>query len=367
MKNIARLFGLWMLAVTVSSCKLSRFAYYNFADITDHKIFPARTAANDSVIFTFEQSANPKFPKKFTGTDGTEISFEQYLEQNNTVAFLIIKDDSIHYEKYFKGYNEASVVASFSMAKSVTSMLVGCAIDDGYIKSVTEPITNYITDFKNEGLEKVTIYNLLQMNSGIKFTESYVNPFGDAATYYYGRNLRRAMRKREMAREPGTSFSYSSGDTQLLGLVLEKALKGKTITAYLQEKIWKPLGMEYDATWSLDRKNNGIEKTFCCINARARDFAKLGRLYLNDGNWQGKQIVSKKWVKESTTPDRSKGSVDYYKYQWWLEGNGNYMASGILGQFIFVCPSKNMIVVRLGQDEGNAPWEDIFTTLVNNY
>ncbi|RYY32022.1 MAG: serine hydrolase, partial [Sphingobacteriaceae bacterium] len=125
--------------------------------------------------------------------------------------------------------------------------------------------------------------------------------------------------------------------------------------------------MEYDATWSLDRKKDGLEKTFCCINARARDFAKLGRLYMNKGNWNGTQLVPQKWVEASTTADTANGGVDYYKYQWWLVGNGNYMAEGILGQFIFVCPSKNLIIVRMGQDEGRAPWEEIFTMMAQQY
>lgn len=366
MKNTLRLVAAVCMLALFASCKMGRFVYYNFADITDHKIFPYRTATNDSVKFIFEHAGKPKFPKKFT-MGNTEVEFDKYLEDNKTVAFIIIKDDSIQYEKYFRGYDEASVVASFSMAKSVTSMLIGCAIEDGYIKSVEEPITNYIPEFKREELSQVTIKHVLQMTSGIKFNESYINPFGDAATFYYGTNMRPAIYRRRLAETPGTTFSYSSGDTEILGLVLERALKGKKITEYLQEKIWKPLGMEYDATWSLDRKKDGLEKTFCCINARARDFAKLGRLYLNKGNWNGTQVVPQKWVEESVMPDVTNGGVRYYKYQWWLEQNGNFMAQGILGQFIFVCPSKNLIIVRLGEDYGNASWEYIFNTLAENY
>ncbi len=365
-----KIFFRFLLACCISmclmSCKMGRFVYYNFANITDYKIFPYRTAAKDSVTYTFQKSAKPKFPKKFT-VDAKEITFERYLEKSNTVAFVIIKDDSIHYEKYFHGYNEASVVASFSMAKSVTSMLIGCAIQDGYIKSVNEPVTNYIPEFKNEGLSQVTIKNLLQMASGIKFNESYVNPFGDAATFYYGTNMRKAIYKLKLAQKPGTEFSYSSGDTEVLGLVLERALKGKKITQYLEEKIWKPLGMEYDATWSLDRKKDGLEKTFCCLNARARDFAKLGRLYLNKGNWNGRQVIPAKWVEESLTPDTTNGGVNYYKYQWWLQENGNFSAQGILGQYIYVCPAKNLIIVRLGKNEGNVPWEYLFNLIAEGY
>lgn len=364
MKKYFYLPVLTAVLLLASSCKVGRFAYYNFADITDHKIFPSRTAKADSVQFHFAVAENPKAPKKVT-IAGKESTFDEYLEDNETVAFLIIKNDTIQYEKYFDGYEQSSVVASFSMAKSVTSILIGCALDDGLIKSIDEPVVNYVPEFNHDGLEKITIKHLLNMKSGIRFNESYVNPFGDAATFYYGRNLRKAIYGRKLEAEPGTKFMYSSGDTQILGLVLERALKGKTITAYLEEKLWKPLGMEYDATWSLDKKKDGLEKTFCCINARAHDFAKIGRLYLNNGNWNGKQVVSRKWVEESVTP--GDGGTDFYKNQWWLVGNGNYQAAGILGQYIFVNPSKNLIIVRLGKSEGNTDWDSIFASLSGNY
>jgi CubicO group peptidase (beta-lactamase class C family) len=274
----------------------------------------------------------------------------------------------LQYEKYFKGYDKQSIVPSFSMAKSVTSILIGCAIDEGFIKSVDEPITRYIPELVTNGFEKVTIKHLLQMTSGIAFNESYINPFGDAASFYYGRNLRKQITKMQLKHEPGKQFEYVSGNTQLLGLVLERALNGKTVTQYLQDKLWTPLEMEYDASWSIDKKKNGLEKTFCCINARARDFAKIGRLYKNKGNWNGKQLVSQKWVEASTKLDTTDGSADYYQYQWWLPSkNGDFMAEGILGQFIYVNPTKNLIIVRLGQNYGKANWSDLFTTLASEY
>lgn len=345
---------------------MGRFVYYNFANITDYKIFPTRTAKADSIKFYYKDSKTPKFPKTLTN-NGKVLTFDEFLKTNKTVAFLIIKNDTLQYEKYFSGYNQESVVASFSMAKSVTSILIGCAIDDGLIKSVDESVISYIPELKNDGMDKITIKNLLQMTSGIKYNESYSNPFGDAATDYYGRNLRKSLYNRKLENTPGTVFNYNSGDAQMLGLVLERALRGKTITAYLEEKIWKPLGMEYDATWSLDRQHDGLEKTFCCINARARDFSKLGRLYLNKGNWNGRQIVSKTWVEESLKPDITNGGSGNYKYQWWLEPNGNFMAQGILGQYVYVNPAKNLIIVRLGKDYGNANWEGIFATLSAAY
>ncbi len=360
------LFGLFL--ILCSSCKLGRFVYYNFADITDHKIFPARKITKGETVFQFQKSDAKKIPDSITVTfkdKKQRLSFEQYLKNNKTVAFLVIQNDSIHYEKYLNEYNEASVVASFSMAKSIISILIGCALDDGFIKSIDEPIINYLPEYKEKGFEKVTIKHLLQMTSGIGFNESYYNPFGEAASFYYGRNLEKDAGKLKLTAKPGTQFSYSSGDSQILGLVLAKALKTRTISSYLEEKLWQPLQMEYDASWSLDKKG-GIEKTFCCVNARARDFAKIGRLYLNKGNWNGKQIVSEKWVEESTTAEQKNGGVSYYQHQWWLTQNGDFMAQGILGQYIYVNPSKNMIIVRLGKDHGKtSDWKTMFQSIAS--
>ncbi len=352
-----------IVSVILSSCQLARFVFYNFADIKDYKKFQSRPLTADTSTFKFQSATAGKFPKEISG-----IPFDKFLENNKTVAFLIIKNDTIQYEKYFKGYNKQSIIPSFSMAKSITSILIGCAIDQGLIKSVEEPITNYIPELTKNGFDKVTIKHLLQMTSGIKFNESYINPFGDAASFYYGLNLRKEIKKMKLKSEPGKKFEYVSGNTQLLGLVLERSLKGKTITSYLQEKLWSPLGMEYDASWSIDRKKNGLEKTFCCLNARARDFAKIGRLFKNKGNWNGKQIVSEKWVEESTKLDVSNGSVKFYQYQWWLPTpNEDFMAEGILGQFIYVNPAKDLIIVRLGKKEGKADWWSIFSSLSNAY
>jgi CubicO group peptidase (beta-lactamase class C family) len=151
-------------------------------------------------------------------------------------------------------------------------------------------------------------------------------------------------------------------------LVLERSLNGQTISSYLEEKLWKPLQMEYDASWSIDKKKNGLEKTFCCLNARARDFAKLGRLYLNKGDWNGQQIVSKAWVERSTAIDTTKGSSWEYQYQWWIPTKtGDFMAKGILGQYIYVDPKTNLIIVRLGKGNGDTNFESLFVSMSSHY
>ncbi|MCE2734664.1 MAG: serine hydrolase [Cyclobacteriaceae bacterium] len=361
--TLSRLLMLTGLCFLMGACQLGRFVFYNFADIKDHKKFQARPLTASAKPFQFYTTEKGKKPNTIDN-----VPFSKYLEDNHTVAFLIIRNDTIQYEHYFDRYNKASVVPSFSMAKSVTSILIGCAIDDGLIQSVDEPITNYIPELKKNGFDKVSIKHVLQMTSGIDFNESYYNPFGDAASFYYGRNLRKQIAKMKLAEEPGKKFAYASGNTQLLGLILERALQNKTVTHYLQEKLWTPLGMEYDASWSIDKKKNGLEKTFCCLNARAQDFAKIGRLYLNKGNWNGQQIISPSWVEQSTKLDTTEGSIANYQYQWWMPTPGqDFMAEGILGQFVYVNPAKNLIIVRLGKKTGKADWWPIFTSLAKVY
>jgi len=350
-----------IILLTLSSCKAGRFVYYNFANITDHKVFPNRTIKNDSTnIFYFKQNSGKDLDIKLK--DGS--SFDDYLEKNRTVAFLIIHNDTLKYEKYFNDYSRESVVASFSMAKSFTSFLIGCAIEDQYINSVNDKVSSYIPELKENGFDEVTIENLLQMTSGLDFNESYTNPFGHAATFYYGRNLRKSTLKLDLKSEPNQYTEYVSGNTQLLGLILDRVLEDKTISQYLEEKLWTQVGMEYDASWSIDKKKNGLEKTFCCLNARAVDFAKFGRLYMNKGNYNGKQIISEAWVHNSTKIDTLKGSDFNYQYQWWIPNKkGDFIAEGILGQFVFVSPEEKLIIVRLGEKYGNVNWEGTFEKL----
>lgn len=343
---------------------------YNFADIHDYKKFPSRTVEKSaaSAPFRFHEGGAMSCPKGLEIGGGPKEDFRSFLQKNGTVAFLVIRNDSLLCEQYFDGYDKTSIVPSFSMAKSITSILIGCAIDDGLIASVQDPIVKYLPEMRSKGFDKVTIEHLLQMTSGIRFREGYTNPFGEVATFYYGRDLRKAMKKLSPEVAPGTRFAYSSGDTQLLGWVLERALKGKTVSMYLQEKLWAPMDMEYDASWSLDRKKDGLEKTFCCINARARDFAKIGKLYLDKGQWQGRQLVSSSWVEGSLRPVIKDGGVGYYRYQWWLPTpNGDFMAQGILGQFVYVDPKENIIMVRLGKKTGNVDWAECFVGLARAY
>jgi len=285
----------------------------------------------------------------------------KYFDQFKTVAYLVIKDTAILSETYWDGYGQNSISNSFSMAKSIVSLLVGCAVQDGFIKSIDEPIGNYLPEFKEGDKGKVTIKHLLTMSSGLSWDESYSSLFSLTTKGYYGKDLPKLVLNQEAIKEPGKLFEYRSGDTQLLSLIVEKAT-GKHLADYASERIWSKIGAENDALWCLDRKD-GVEKAFCCFNSNARDFARFGQLILNNGQWNGEQIISADYLKESFTPadyliDSESGKpCNFYGYQWWMinfDGYNVIYARGILGQYIFAIPELNTVIVRLGHIRNNS-------------
>lgn len=344
---------------------LRKVIYYNESEIDDWKLFPCRHLKAAKESFTFIK------PDSFSSEIATvnyknqkDVKLEELLERTKTIAFIVVKNDTIMYEKYFDGYSDSTISYSFSMAKSFLSLLIGIALEEGLITSIEQPVTDYVPELRNNGFERVTIKHLLQMTGGLRYKEPDINPFGLHSHFYYGDDLEEKCVELKLQGEPGTAFSYKSGETQLLGLILDRALGDRTITDYMQEKLWTPLGMEYNALWSIDNAPDGIEKTFCCIAACARDFAKIGRLCLNNGNWNGKQLVPEQWIRESTKIDTIDGSVWYYQYQWWLadkEGN-DYFASGHRGQYLYVNPEENVVIVRLGEKRAlqTKDWVEIF-------
>jgi CubicO group peptidase (beta-lactamase class C family) len=271
-----------------------------------------------------------------------------------TVAFLVIKNDSITHEQYWDGYGEDSHSNSFSMAKTITSILIGMAIDEGKIKGVDQPVSDFLPEFKEGENAKLTIKDLLTMSSGINFDEDYVSPFAYPAKAYYGGDIKKLTYSYKVVEEPGKTFSYLSGNTEFLGLILEKAI-GKSVSEYASEKLWKPLGAKNSAFWSLDHEG-GMEKTYCCFNSNARDFARIGQLYLDSGKWNGNQLISKDYVLNSIKPadimdDFGKKNAKY-GYCWWLmpnyKGHQIFYAQGLCGQYVLCIPDQKMIVVRLG-------------------
>ncbi len=278
-----------------------------------------------------------------------KTQFETY----KPIAFLVIKNDSIQYEEYWDTYSEHSITSSFSMAKSFVSILVGCAIDEGKIKSVDQAIGDFIPQYNEGENKKVTIKHLLNMSSGINFDEDYINPLAYPARGLYGDDITKLTLSYKPTSEPGKKFEYLSGNTELLAFVLEKAT-GKKLSDYASEKLWQPMGASSNALWSLDHEN-GTEKAYCCINSNARDFARFGKLYLDSGRWNGKQLVNEQYVLNSIVPadltNKEGNNIDHYGYSWWLinyKGHQIFYARGILGQYVISIPDKNLVIVRLG-------------------
>jgi len=324
---------------------LFKAVIYNFANIDDYKKF-----SNNTVVV-----AAPK-PWKIS-SDYNKIAYpdslNNLLENLGTVGLLMIKNDSVISERYWDGYSDSALSGSFSMAKSITSLLIGAAIKEGKISSVNDAAGRYLPEFAEGDKAKIKIVDLLTMSSGTDWNESYINPFSVTTEAYYGSDVYKTATGVKAINPPGTIHYYKSGDTQLLGLIVEKAT-GKTLSEYASEKLWQPLGAEHPALWSTDHEK-GNEKAYCCFNSNTRDFARIGKLMLDSGKINGVPVIDSIYyansIKACGITDTKGKPCDYYGYQWWIDPEHPeiFYARGILGQYIIMIPSKKMIIVRLGK------------------
>ena len=312
------------------------------ADITDYKYFQNTEIA--------KSSAPQKWPihKSYNKIPQTE-KLKNLHEKLGTVAFLIIKNDSIWHEKYFSGYNKDSHSNSFSMAKSIVSATMGKAIEKGFFKSTNDKVGDYISGYNNGFSSELTIGDLSSMSSGMNWNESYTNIFGVTARLYITSELSELIKSREIVEPPGKSFKYYSSNTQLLSMTIEKATN-RNISDLVKEWFIDPLGFENNIFWQIDGKKNNSIKAYCCFNSNARDFARFGKLYKDFGKWNGTQILDSTFIAKSIKPRFEESSE--YGYGFWLgEINKNrfFAMRGILGQYVIVVPEKNTIIVRLGE------------------
>jgi CubicO group peptidase (beta-lactamase class C family) len=302
-------------------------------------------------------AADPRpWPKSSQyNTKTLPAQLEKLMREVDSHAFVIIKNDTLIHEQYWDHFSDTSHTNSFSMAKSYTGALLGFALQDGFIKNVNEPVSTYIPEFKNDWRSKITLKHLVTMTSGIGFDENYANPFSYPAEGYYGTDLLKAStRYKNKESEPGTVYKYLSGNTALLGYCLTKAI-GKSLANYLSEKLWGPLNCEHDAYWSLDKKN-GLEKAFCCINSNAKDFARMGKLYMHLGNWNGKQLLDSNYIRSSIAPfncsEEDCTPNHTYGYSWWLteyKGLTVFYMRGMLGQYVICVPEKKLVISKLAR------------------
>jgi CubicO group peptidase (beta-lactamase class C family) len=338
--------------------------FMDLGNADDYRTLPARqlTASPKPFQFAVDTSKEKLVQQTFQSAANIK-DLDSFLADTGTWAFMVIQNDAILYERYFKGYQRDSMVTSFSVAKSFASALIGIAIDEGYIKSVHDPITDYIPELadRDPRFKDIQIRHLLMMSSGLRYNDnSIILAQDDNLTYAFDDLRHLALTETQVEGKPGVTFLYNNYHPLLLGLILERAT-GKSVTAYLQEKIWNPIGMEYDGSWSLDSKESGFEKMESGINARPVDFAKFGRLYLNGGNWNGMQVVPPEWVATSTQDNGLiQNAPIYYGYMWWgARCNSNsrdFLAMGNYGQYIYVSPDKNLVIVRNGEQYGVQEW-----------
>ena len=320
---------------------------------TIEKIFKTVTVRRGATVHPLPVAAKQIDPT-FT-YDGKTWTIDDYMKAYRVSGLLVLKDGKIVLEKYGLGRKPADRWTSFSVAKSVTSTLVGAAIQDGKIKSLNDPVTRYIPELKGSAYEGVTVRQMLMMSSGVKWNEDYTDPKSDVAqaggsvTEPGVNPMVSYLRKLPRANPPGTKFNYNTGETDLVGVLVSKAT-GEPLAQYASEKIWKPYGMEQDAIWMTDP--GGQERGGCCISMTLRDYARMGLFIAGGGVANGKRIVPPGWVAEATRREIDNGTPapGGYGYFWWIRPNDSYEAVGIFGQSVTTFPAEHLIIVQ------NAAW-----------
>ena len=360
--SLVSIVALLYLTKTDYILKAVRVVYLNgetTASIDDYVYFENSTIKNrDASLWPKHKDYNSLYmPEKLT----------LLHEDSRSIAYLVIKNDSLLHESYFDGYDENSKTNSFSMAKSYVCALLGKAIMDGHIESLDQPVGDFFEKYKTGLASTVTVGDLASMASGSSWVESYYSPFTITTRAYYGKELEKAIFSLNTVKTPGQAFEYSRGDTQLRAMIIEKAT-GEKLYNYLSKSLWSPLESENDALWQVDRQKNDMVKAYCCIASNAKDFARLGRLYKDYGKWNGKKILDSAYVVKSINPRFTKSPQ--YGYGFWLNKINDksfFMMEGHLGQCVIVEPTDNLIIVRLGHEKyffGNNPYNGDITTYI---
>ncbi|HEY2959066.1 MAG TPA: serine hydrolase [Actinomycetota bacterium] len=345
---------------SVDRSTVARALVWADADVGDQARFPARPIAAPRQAAPLPAGGEGRLGAAAVGGGG---SFEDSLRATDTLAFLVVHHDRLVYERYLGGADRGTRQTSFSVAKSFVSTLVGIAIDERLIGSVTDPVTRYLPELaaRDQRFARITLRDLLTMSSGIRYWETDLPwPWADDTFTYYGVNLREiALDRTVIERPPGKVWHYNNYHPLLLGMVLERAT-GMPVSDYMASRLWQPLGAEGDASWNLDSERSGFEKMESGLNATPVDFARFGLLALHQGTWNGHRIVSKEWIRAATAADTSTDPARHYQYFWWVDTQrpGRLYALGNYGQYIYVAPDADAVVVRFGRDWGvdNRTW-----------
>jgi CubicO group peptidase (beta-lactamase class C family) len=338
---------------------IARAMIWRESDVGDQHRFPARRIPAGARMSPLRAGVEADLV-----VSGDGKGLDEFLRGTDTLAFLVVHDDRLVHERYFDGATRESLQTSFSAAKSFVSTLVGIAIDAGLIGSIEDPVTDYLPELaaRDPEFRKITLRDLLTMSSGIRYQEGGFPSLGDDTYTYYGVDLRDvALNRTRIEQPPGLAWQYNNYHPLLLGLVLERATE-TSVSDFMARRLWQPLGAEADATWSLDSQRSGFEKLESGVNARPVDYARFGLLFLHKGKWNGRRIVSEDWVRAATGADPATDLAFYhgYRYFWWLdvERPGRFYALGKYGQYIYVAPDADAVVVRFGRDwgVGNVAW-----------
>lgn len=329
-----------------------RTLWYNLPGIFDEDIFSSRPVQKSHQALPWPEAVD---------YNSYELSNEllDTLTKYETISVLFIQHDSVLVEKYWNGTTDTTRSNSFSVAKSFVGALIGRAIHLGYIKSIDQPVGDFLIEFSKGEKSKITIRHLLTMSSGLDWDEAYSSLWSQTTEAYYGTEIEKQMFSLTSKQTSGNYFEYQSCDTELLALVLVKAT-GMPLSDFFEKELWQPLGATADAAWSLDHEG-GMEKAYCCLYSNPKDFVRLASLYLHKGNWQGKQLIDSAFILQSVTlgklPDiRTKETADFYGFHWWVipdyKGVSAFYMRGILGQYVIAIPALDMIIVRLGHKRG---------------
>ena len=350
--------------------------------VTNHKIFPERIVEKSAKPYSYEKAVISDLGNTIVEYSDKQKPLVDFVDDTDTTSFIIVKDDKIIYEQYANCYNENSINTSFSMAKSVVSLLIGKAIENGDIKSVTEPIANYIPEFENKAIGQTTVEDLLLMRSKIVYDEDKFLWFGDdTLTYWYDDLRELALSHTQLSNGYDGRFHYNNYHPLLLGLILERST-GQSVSEFFEREIWQKIGAEYDASWSLDGKRSGFEKMESGINYRAVDFLKIGSMVLHNGYFNGTQIVNGEWLKNSTLCEFPINSAEYentflsgknigYKYMWYstpsAQSGYDMIAWGKSDQILYISPANNTVILRTGKTDGGVPnWVEAIKGIVTS-
>ena len=357
----------FIISLIFTDTYMGRYVRWFLPDVYDLNKFPYEKVENGESKLKIPKKPSDLINEISFELNGNKNNLDELINNTRTNAFIILHNDTIIYENYTKDNTDTSLFKAYSATKSILSALIGIAIDEGKINSIDEPVKNYVKGFKDTNAENLTIKQCLMETTGVEYNTSYL-PWGGKPQTYYMPNIRRYTKKIVKVNIDNQNIcDNSEHNVNILGMVLENATNQK-IYDYLSDKIWKPAGMNYPATFSIDSKKNKYAYVTHGLNATAKDFLIFGKMFLDNGFINGNQIISQKWIMESTSFENGVKTQDYYKNYnslWWIMRSSDYSAFGHFGQRIYISPRSNTVIVRFGEKSGGVSWEfEIFPKII---